>query len=269
VPPTDGPPRRDDLHRLLRENLAAGTTSLYLTPPDLDFWFAQEDPGGADSMRGWFRNGRLIGFAWPSDTALDFVSHHAHREVERAMLDWGARPSVDVMSGDRFRRELLDERGYRTTGETTRFFELGFPAPLPAPDARVREADDVAERVALLNNVQPHLAIDAIRYERMRSGPGFRQDLDLVADVEGTLAAGVNAWFDAPSRIGVLEPLGCRAAFRRRGLMRAVLGEALRRLEALGAERVIVQARAENGAACALHASLGFREIARKERWAT
>jgi len=258
------------VHDLLRENLAAGTTSLYLTPPDLDFWIAQEDPGGLDSMRLWFEGDTLVGFAWPGDDVLDFVSHHAHREVEREMLAWGARPSVDVMVDDAFRRRLLTEHGFESSGETTRFFELPLPAPLPDRDPRVREAGDVAERVALLTDVQPHLPFDATKYEQMRSGTGFRRDLDLVADApDGRLAAGVNAWFDAPSRVGVFEPLGCREEFRRQGYMRAVLAEALRRLEVLGAVRVIVQAAATNVAACALHESLGFREVARKERWVT
>jgi len=261
--------RIDDVRELLRENLAAGTSSIYLTPPDLDFWIAQEDPGGLDSMRLWFEGDRLIGFAWPAPDALDFVSHHAHREVEREMLAWGARPRIHVMADDEFRRTLIAEHGYAPSGDVNRVFELPLPAPLPDRDPRVVEAGDVDERVGLLTELQPHLGFDADKYEAMRNGSGFRRDLDLVARVDGELAAGVNAWFDAPSSIGLFEPLGCYARFRRRGLMRAVLGEALHRLQALGATRVIVQAAATNTGACALHESLGFREVARTERWIT
>lgn len=256
-----------DLAEMLRQNLAAGTSSIYLTPPDLAFWIAQEEEAELDKMLFWFANTNLIGFAWPSEFELDFVSHHEHREIEATILAQCARPRVDCMEDDLHRAKLLEAAGYRRTDERTRFFELALPTPLPDADPRIRQADDIESRVNLLNDVQPHLAFNVAKYARMQASHAFRQDLDLVAVENGKLAAGLNAWFDEPSGTGVLEPLGCRAPYRRRGLARALVNEALRRLEALGANRVLVQAEATNTSACSLHASIGFQELGSKSRW--
>jgi ribosomal protein S18 acetylase RimI-like enzyme len=240
---------------LLRDNLAAGNSSLYLTPSDLDFWRAQEEPDGLDTMALWFdADDKLIGFAWPTDTELDFVSHHAHRHIEGQMLDWGARDRVDCMAGDEPRRVLLSSRGYAPTGEGAVFFEFRGEVP-ERPDSRVEEGGSAQ----LLVEIQPHLSFTEERYDRMRAMPGCLCALTVEA------AAMVVVWYDQPSRTGLLEPLGCRASHRRRGLTSALLREALRRLQ--HADRTLVQAALSNHAAQALHASLGFQPIARKETW--
>ena len=116
--------------------------------------------------------------------------------------------------------------------------------------------------------MQPHLGIDGDRYEAMLRLRGYRGDLDLIVRApDGPMVACVNAWFDFPTRTGLLEPLGCLEAHRRRGLMRALLGEALIRLESAGAARVLVQAGVGNAPARALHESLGFVEVGRRVTW--
>jgi len=97
-------------------------------------------------------------------------------------------------------------------------------------------------------------------YRRLRSVPEYAHDLDLAAvSPEGTIAAYTIVWYDASTASGQFEPVGTRAAFRQRGLGRAVLLEGLRRLAARGARTAIVNTNEGNAAARALYTSVGFR----------
>jgi mycothiol synthase len=92
----------------------------------------------------------------------------------------------------------------------------------------------------------------------------YLPDLDLVAvTAEGRLAAFCIGWFDAagpqgrPS--GQIEPIGVHADFRQRGLGRAILSEALRRLHQHGAEQVYVESDETDDGAFVFYQSVGFR----------
>ena len=65
------------------------------------------------------------------------------------------------------------------------------------------------------------------------------------------------------SKSGEFEPVGTRAAFRRKRLGRAVMLEGLRRLVSRGAETALVTSEGANDAALSLYTSVGFRIINR------
>ncbi len=60
--------------------------------------------------------------------------------------------------------------------------------------------------------------------------------------------------------VGEIEPLGTRPAFRRRGLARAVVLEAINRLKIHGAGTALVYGASVNEPARRLYASVGFRQ---------
>lgn len=92
--------------------------------------------------------------------------------------------------------------------------------------------------------------------------PGYEQELDLVAVApDGTIAAYVNGWTDPVNRIGDFGPVGTRAAYRRQGLGRAVLLEALRRMRERGMNRVCVSTGEANTPARRLYEAIGFRIV--------
>jgi mycothiol synthase len=72
-------------------------------------------------------------------------------------------------------------------------------------------------------------------YRHIQSAPLYRRDLDIVAVADdGAIAAFCTAWFDDLTRTAYLEPVATVPAHRRRGLARAVMLEALRRLRRMG-----------------------------------
>ena len=101
---------------------------------------------------------------------------------------------------------------------------------------------------------------------RMRTlhRPEYVAALDLVAVApDGYLGAFCIAWLDrADGRAYAhIEPLGVRANLQERGLGRAILNEALRRLHDHGVHEVYVETDKQRNAALALYQSAGFRVI--------
>ncbi len=78
---------------------------------------------------------------------------------------------------------------------------------------------------------------------------------------EGEFAAYSICWLDPQNKVGEFEPVGTRAAYRGKGIGKAVMYEGMRRLKALGAETAIVISVGSNVASRRLYASVGFEII--------
>ncbi|MDC7224448.1 MAG: GNAT family N-acetyltransferase [Spirochaetales bacterium] len=90
-------------------------------------------------------------------------------------------------------------------------------------------------------------------YEQVRKAPDYRPDLDLVvADPRGNYVSGCIAWYDEWNRIGAFEPVCTVPEYRRQGLGKTVMAEAMGRLKRLGAETVYV------GSSLSFYQSQGF-----------
>lgn len=95
--------------------------------------------------------------------------------------------------------------------------------------------------------------------------PDYRPDLDLVAVApDGRLAAFCVGWFTPTglgSPSGQIEPMGVHADFRHLGLGRAILSQALRRLEGCGVTSTLVETDSYRNAAFELYEAVGFRVV--------
>jgi len=147
---------------------------------------------------------------------------------------------------------------------------LGGPLPVPSVAVAVREYrdGDLDARVAVQRAAFPGSSLTPERYRRLREVPGFRPELDLVAERDGTLTAFCLAWLGPPGGTALLEPAGTHPEYRRLGHARAVITEAFRRLAALGATGVAVLTPVSNRPAVGLYRSLDMSAVAeRRSYW--
>jgi predicted N-acetyltransferase YhbS len=145
------------------------------------------------------------------------------------------------------REELAGARGYAPTGNAEPLCWLeadGAPPPRLPDGFRLVEGRAISfGEKGLLHARSFGYADDASRlpvsvkaFERLPLAPDYRPELDLVAlDAEGTPACMVGLWYDRYSSWGILEPVGTNAAYRRRGLARALIGEGMERLASIAA----------------------------------
>jgi mycothiol synthase len=243
-----------------------------------------------EHIRLWHDDGgALAGFAvLGGDPSLDWqVSpEHEWTGIETGALRWAEgslaelrrldpeRWGGDLVSGarqdDGRRRLFLRQHGFRYSGEfaeVNMLRNLAQPVPEPAlpRDFQVRAVAGTGEcpkRAAAHRAVWLPWTDGDISDEQYASFmrlPAYHRDLDVVAVApNGDIAAFVNCWVDPVNRIGELGSVGTVPAYRRRGLMRAVLLEGLRRMRTRGMERACVSTGVSNIPARRLYESIGF-----------
>ncbi len=244
----------------------------------------------AANIRLWEdRDGHLCSFAWREGHASVVLQLHprsyADATLEEAMLGWVAAEWSEPGDGgaralttyarecDHERIDLLTRSGF-VRGEGYLLQEmrcnLDLPiaaAPLP-PGAVIRhitDARELPERVALHREVWTGSKMTLESYREMRGVAGYRPELDIVAVLpDGAFASYCICWLDPINRMGEFEPVGTRAAYRQRGIGKAVICEGLRRLRAHGARTALVNSMGGNAASRALYESAGFRIVDRE-----
>lgn len=202
-------------------------------------------------------------------------------ETHLACAGAEGRRTIQVWAheSDRERQAALARRGY-TRGDWPehQHRRLLDGSPLPdapiAPGYRVRplgDADELPSRSwASWRAFHPDEPDGAYQgwewYLNIRRCPMYRRDLDIVAEApDGTIAGFCTVWYDDVTRAGYFEPVGIMREHQRRGLGRAVMVEALRRLERLGGTLATVGGF--SAAANALYTSVMGPDCARLERW--
>jgi predicted N-acetyltransferase YhbS len=112
------------------------------------------------------------------------------------------------------------------------------------------------------NHLDPLEWPSAYSYEELQRAPDYRRDLDLyIVHPDGAYVACCIAWYDGHNQIGILEPVGTHPDFRGVGLGKEVTLEGIRRVAALGAEKVVV------GSGQRFYESIGFRKKYASYRW--
>ncbi len=248
-----------------------------------------------EHIRLWHTaEGRLAGYAiLGEDPAFDcqVLPEYEWSGIEAEALDWAEALLVELrrrdaprwggnlVSGARQdnaqRIAFLEQRGFRYCGdfaEVNMLRALDEPIPEPVLPAgcqvrAVAETGETAKRAAAQREVWQPWTVGNVSdddYARFMRLPGYRRDLDIVAvTAEGVIAAYVNGWLDPVNRIGDFGPVGALPAYRRQGLTRAALLEGLRRMKALGMQRVCISTGVSNTPARRLYESVGFTIVNR------
>ena len=246
----------------------------------------------ADHIRLWHNDfGSLVAFAMlGEDSALDLqvLPEYEATAIGAEAVQWAQmrldelRATVPdswprpLMCGTQESNEeriaFLEWHGFRAGAwaEVSMLCDLSDSLPdpsLPTGFSLRSAADgfDITDRAGAQRDVwQPWPVgnVSAEEYALMMRLPGYQPDLDVVAVApDGAIAAYVNGWIDPVNRIGEFGPVGAREAYRRRGLTRAVLLEALRRMKKHGMNRVYLTTGVSNVPARGLYSSVGFRVL--------
>ena len=242
----------------------------------------------AEVVRLWQdEQGEVAGFAWfnPSDCFLLMqVQPGGHSAtVSDAMLAWGRacraetasrRPAGDpapplftsAFESDVDRQASLARLGLTRGARSMVVFRRALAQDVPPPRlpagftvrAMAGEAE-VSQRAGAHREAFTPSRLTDEQYHRLRLQPDYAADLDLVTvAADGTVATFCQCWLDPVNKVGLFEPVGARAAFRRQGLTQAVLLEGLRRMQAQGMQSALVCTNLTNLAAQALYQSVGF-----------
>ncbi|MCC6792511.1 MAG: GNAT family N-acetyltransferase [Thermomicrobiales bacterium] len=257
------------------------------------FMFTRDVMPPEERIRLWERpDGELAGFAWyyPKHHEATFQLDPAMRGSE----DWraivaemlafaderhGADPdatavplTVAAPESDPAFIALLGELGFvQSDDPAMRFHRQSLDKALPTihlPDGftvRAVQEHELTDRVEAHRDVWAPSKITLESYKQLRASPGYNPELDIVAVApDGGIAAYAICWHDEIDRSGEFEPVGAREAFRGRGLTKAVLLEAMHRLQALGCETAYVFTTEDRVPAVNLYRSAGFDLV---NRW--
>ena len=120
-----------------------------------------------------------------------------------------------------------------------------------------------AKRLADVHNHSFTSKWTAESYRRVFESPHMEREIVAVAP-DGRFAAFVNVWVDEINRSLLFEPVGAHIDFRRRGISKALMAYALKRMQAehdLACAYVCHEPPSKNAAAAALYASVGFKKL--------
>lgn len=234
-------------------------------------WGLRQHEGREDewTFRLWEDGGRVVAWSWlKGDKGL--LEHDVRRDhlylLDEILAEPDAR-AASTFDDDEETLAALARHGFTQPDGAYRFNarEIAHPPEsLPLPDGfrlRTVEPDDLAERVAIHRDVWAPSRVTESSYANVMASWPYRSSLDCVVEApDGRFAAYVLAWPDDANGVGLFEPVGTRAEFRRRGLGAAVCTFALQRLYDEGLRQAIVLC--ESDEACALYESVGFRRHA-------
>jgi GNAT superfamily N-acetyltransferase len=147
------------------------------------------------------------------------------------------------------------------------------PVP-PPPGYTVRALGDASEHPArswaswraFHPNDPPERYQGHSWYANVQRVPLYRRDLDIIAVApDGSHAAFCTCWLDDVCRTATFEPVGTVPEHQKLGLGKAVMTEALRRVQILGADLAFVGGYSVR--ANALYTSVGFKDYDLSETW--
>lgn len=258
-------------------------------PGDIVHWMSNSQRGTDLDKYFWLyeKNGELLAFAElpPSKRAsYVLIMHPQYRggELEMTLLQecetvmWQRMQSegsektslsVNVAGTDAERIKCLKSLGYKEDNIPFAVRKRDLTETIPVsvlPEGfsiRSVAGEHEAEKVAEAHSSAFGTVWTAEEYLKVMRTPGFDSERELVVVApDGRFAAFLVYWLDPISKSGLFEPVGCHQKFQRKGLSKALMYEAMRRMVKAGMETALVGHNTDNEAAIKLYASVGFIE---------
>jgi len=247
----------------------------------------------ATDVRIWKENdGTVCGFALVdlSVWGLFYLVSPSEEggELEQEILSWACNRASHISRGrsvtfrcrrvreDNSKRiSSLERHGFRRENDRqglrmVRRLDIPLDKPLIPQGFKIRHLsgrDEIQPYVTLVNSAIPK-ATSAETHQRWIETPEYIPELDLIAVADdGTFAAFCQSYYDplelarSARREGWTDPIGTAPAYRKKGLARAILLEALWRLKGRGIEDAVLGVAGSNEVARKLYESFGYRAI--------
>jgi ribosomal protein S18 acetylase RimI-like enzyme len=236
----------------------------------------------------WTWRGDLVGFAVihrqaPADLLVD-PTWMDQTGLVRQMATWVCQrtdqiggqaaaamgPGLGCLLNTAERARILTDMGFRPG---LRCYQRMLLEPISGlePCAEAAQADlpplaghaALGPWLALYRRVFQYSPLTEAGLKRVRASPGYQPRLSRVAvDADRRPVAFVIAWLDLASKSVELEPVGCDPLWRRRGLTRALVRDALSLAAAQGATRASLTTRSDDLCAIRFYERCGFRPYA-------
>lgn len=182
--------------------------------------------------------------------------------------------NLRILEGDSLIESIASRKGYvknEKATETTSFIELSQELNIPdlPEDFFIRSMMDdnnITQRTltfakafgnyGTVDEVLPHC------YVELQKCSDYRKDLDVyIVNPDGEYISFCLIWYDSKNRIGILEPVGTNPDFRKKGLAKIAVYEAINRVKREGATHVYV------GDGQQFYLSIGFKHLYRNVIW--
>ena len=200
---------------------------------------------------------------------IDFIDSNLFAEKDNKKII-----KLRVLDDDNFIESIIQKHGYvkkEDSAETTTYVDLDRDFILPdlPPHFKIQsmaDENDLVKRTLTFakafgnygteHEVLPHC------YVELQKCPIYRKDLDVyIIGPDGEYVSFCLIWYDKKNKIGILEPVGTNPKYRKMGLAKAVVYEAINRAKKEVAERVYV------GDGQQFYLSIGFRKSHRHTIW--
>lgn len=243
---------------------------------------AQADAASTWRTSLWEQYGETVAWAWTELPGhLSLVVDPSYPGLATDILDWheqvSAAPELSciVLETELNLTAALESAGYRPDPDAPFFThhhrslsDVTVPSCPDGYTLRHVRPDEAERRSA------GHRAgwsdfgstLSADSYRSVMSAWPYQHELDwVVEDRDGNFVATALGWLDQENKVGLIEPVACDPAHRRRGLATAVNLATLTALQQAGATQAIVCPRGDDGypIPARLYQSIGFLPGAR------
>ncbi len=274
---------------ILTEGCKLSRHSRYIHIGDLNWWLYYILPSKQLDLREiayvWRDGDAAVGWSLftPADGIFDLFVHPRlwHSERRAHMLAWTADHAAElaprdglaeirtefVFADDPAWSDLLAAQGFTPDTEEPGLhtvFDLQHIPDSSLPEGfTVRSLAGTHEAAQRAETHRLAFSGSRMTEERyvhfMTSAPDYRPELDvIVVAPDGRVAAYAQGWIDPDNALGYFEPIGTHPDFRKLGLARAAIYEALRRMQAAGATEAVV-CPYEKHDASEVYRKLGFQ----------
>lgn len=229
---------------------------------------------GEWSWRLWEADGEVRAWGWAQQREFQLCVDPKYPWLAEEVIVHFGLDGVATTDRQHDVVDALRRNGYTRSADDVQYLYhtralTDLPEPVLPQGFTVRSvsADDLVRRVAVHQAAWPGSRVTEQSYRAVMSAWPYRADLDWVAVApDGSFAASCLIWLDEVNGVGLIEPVGTDARFRRLGLGRAVCLAALRALRATGAREAVVCPAVGGKAhpdALRLYQAMGFTQYAR------